>query len=90
MHLGQRWLCIVGKPGYRYTASEVARALGVSQKLVIGWIKREWLRASLSKNGVYRIKHSAVRRALLDYVAVSEAVADAQIQRIRNKWPDVT
>lgn len=79
-----RMLAVVELPGtrgMRYSAGEVAAALGVSRATVIGWIRAGYLTASLDRFGRYRIRQRSVRRALRDYPQVTVRVVLAQAAR---------
>jgi excisionase family DNA binding protein len=70
-----------GLPGERFSASELAKALGVPQETIVSWIERGWLRASKLRvsqgKGWYRIRRRAVRRAICDHPKVALAVMRA-------------
>ena len=69
-----------GTAGTRYTASEVARSMGLELATVTGWIAAGLLMASQQRDGTYRIRHRAIRRALRDHPQVAR-VAMAAWQR---------
>jgi hypothetical protein len=71
------WAELPGTAGMRYSAAEVAHAMGLAPSTVVAWIKAGYLRASESTHGGYRIKHRAVRRALRDHPQVARAAMRA-------------
>ena len=70
------WAELPGTAGMRYSAGEVARAMGLAPATVVAWIRAGYLRASLGHSG-YRIKHRAIRRALRDHPQVARAALRA-------------
>lgn len=76
------WIRLRGVAGQRFSASEVAEALGVAPSTVIGWIERGLLNATWSDAlGCYRVRRRSVRRMLADIPEVSNVVAKAQIRK---------
>lgn len=71
------WAELPGTAGMRYSAAEVARAMGLAPSTVVAWIKAGYLRASESTHGGYRIRHRAIRRALRDHPQVAQAAMRA-------------
>lgn len=70
-HRPEDWAVLPGTAGTRYTASEVARAMGLPRSTITSWIERGWLRAARQRDGIYRIRHRAIRRALRDHPQVA-------------------
>jgi hypothetical protein len=77
------WAELPGTAGIRYTAAEVARAMGLAPATVVAWIERGWLKAARQRDGVYRIRHRAIRRALRDHPQVA-----ATAMRAWHRWTD--
>jgi hypothetical protein len=76
-----RLLREAGLPGCRWSANQLAQALGVLPETVVSWIEKGWLRASRLRvsqgQGWYRIRRRAIRRAICDVPAIQRAVIAA-------------
>jgi predicted site-specific integrase-resolvase len=55
--------------------------MGLDRATVTGWIAAGLLRASLQRDGQYRIRHRAIRRALRDHPQVA-----ATAMRAWQRW----
>jgi hypothetical protein len=67
-----------------YTASGLAGLLGVQAKVVCGWIAKGWLKAqtrgTTREHDIYRIRHSNVRRFVIDNVGAVD------LRRVDKYW----
>lgn len=79
------WTGTAGDAGERYSAHELARSLCVRRETVQLWIRKRWLRASVTVNRGYRIRRRAVRRLLADYPSAADVVMRAQL-RYWKRW----
>lgn len=55
--------------------------MGLPRATVTTWIERGWLKAARQRDGTYRIRHRAIRRALRDFPQVA-----ATAMRAWQRW----
>lgn len=78
------WVELPGVKGMRYTATDVARSLGIEPGTVTHWIAIGWIKASAQPGG-WRIRKAAVRRCLRDYPEAARVVMRAAIKRAQRE-----